>query len=529
MKKLILSFFLIGLLISSCRKDLENPSWDTQLLAPLVNASLDINNILPDSILQANADSSMKIVYNSDIYNLSMDTLFQIPDTIIKNGYNIPLSTTLTPGQTVINNAITETTYQIQDAQLRTTTIKSGFVNYKIKSKIHEVTDFVYSIPCAKKNGIPFSINVSVPAAVGSTPGVYNQTFDLSGYVLDLTGIANNKINTIYTSLTASISPLGQSVALVPSDSLIIENKFYDVIPYYAKGYFGNNTVNIGPSTSEFSLFSRITDGTIQLEDVNFSISLENPIGLDARIFINGISSINSRTGNTIQLSNSIIGSPININRAAESGGVIYPTYANYPLTVSNSNIKPMIENLPDKFGYSMQIITNPLGNISGSNDFIYIDRLLKAKLNMEIPLSLVANNLTLTDTLDFNISSNNDNQNIHSGTITLFANNGFPFDATLQVYTLNENNVITDSLFGYANTIDEAPINSSLRATGKKLTKIAIPIAEDKMNLLYTTKKVILKAKFNTSAQPQYIKIYSDYQLDVKLVGDFNYTVQLQ
>ncbi len=110
MKKLILSFFLIGLLISSCRKDLENPSWDTQLLAPLVNASLDINNILPDSILQANADSSMKIVYNSDIYNLSMDTLFQIPDTIIKNGYNIPLSTTLTPGQTVINNAITETT-----------------------------------------------------------------------------------------------------------------------------------------------------------------------------------------------------------------------------------------------------------------------------------------------------------------------------------------------------------------------------------------------------------------------------------
>ncbi len=315
----------------------------------------------------------------------------------------------------------------------------------------------------------------------------------------------------------------------MPSDSLIIENKFYDVIPYYAKGYFGNNTVNIGPSTSEFSLFSRITDGTIQLEDVNFSISLENPIGLDARIFINGISSINSRTGNTIQLSNSIIGSPININRAAESGGVIYPTYANYPLTVSNSNIKPMIENLPDKFGYSMQIITNPLGNISGSNDFIYIDRLLKAKLNMEIPLSLVANNLTLTDTLDFNISSNNDNQNIHSGTITLFANNGFPFDATLQVYTLNENNVITDSLFGYANTIDEAPINSSLRATGKKLTKIAIPISEQKMNLLYTAKKVILKAKFNTSAQPQYIKIYSDYKLDVKLVGDFNYTVQLQ
>ncbi|MCC6837336.1 MAG: hypothetical protein IT234_02245, partial [Bacteroidia bacterium] len=101
--------------------------------------------------------------------------------------------------------------------------------------------------------------------------------------------------------------------------------------------------------------------------------------------------------------------------------------------------------------------------------------------------------------------------------------------DAGLQIYTLNENNVVTDSLFAYANTIDEAPVNSSLRATGKKLTKIVIPISESRMNLLFNTPKVVLKAKFNTSAQPQYIKIYSDYSLDVKLVGDFNYTVQLQ
>jgi hypothetical protein len=187
-----------------------------------------------------------------------------------------------------------------------------------------------------------------------------------------------------------------------------------------------------------------------------------------------------------------------------------------------------MIENLPDKFGYSMQVITNPLGNISGSNDFIYSDRLLKAKLNMEIPLSIVANNLTLADTLDLNISQSNGTQNINDGSITLFANNGFPFDAKLQLYLLNENNTVRDSIFGYANTIVEAPINSSLRVIGKKLTKITVPISADKMNILYDTKKVVMKVKFNTSAQPQYIKIYSEYSIDIKLVGDFNYTIQL-
>ncbi len=504
------------------------PFWDTQILAPLVSASLDINNLLPDSILQANADSSMKIVFQNDIYKLTMDTLFKIPDTSLSQIFVIPFSYTFAQGDVFVNNSLSETTFNIQGVQLRTTTVKSGFVNYKIKSLINEVTNFVYSIPSAKLNGVPFSINVSVPAAVGNIPGVFNKTYDLSGYVFDLTGIYHNKVNTLYTSFTALVSPTGQPVLVNNTDSLIVTNSFYDIIPNYAKGYFGQNTFNIGPSETKFSLFNRIVDGTLQLEDVNFTLKIENPIGLDARVYFNSLSSINTRTGNTINLSNSIIGKPININRASESGGNVFPTYANFPLTVSNSNIKQMIENLPDKFGYSMQITANPLGNISGSNDFIYSDKLMKAKMDIEIPLSLVAANLTLVDTLDLKIS-NSEEQKVNSGTITLYADNGFPFDAAIQIYLLNDSNTAVDSLFANVNIIDEAPINSNLRVTGKKLTRIAIPLSESKMNLLYNTKKLKLKVQFNTSAQPQYIKIYSEYTIDVKLVGDFNYTIELK
>jgi hypothetical protein len=175
-----------------------------------------------------------------------------------------------------------------------------------------------------------------------------------------------------------------------------------------------------------------------------------------------------------------------------------------------------------------MQVITNPLGNVSGSNDFIYSDKLMKATLNMEIPLSLVARNLTLVDTLAMNLSSANGAQNVKSGTITLFANNGFPFDASIQIYLLNDQNAIADSIFSVINTIDEAPINTALRASTKKLTKLVVPISESKMSLLYSTKRVALKVKFNTSAQPSYIKIYSDYRMDVNLVGDINYSVHL-
>jgi hypothetical protein len=532
MRKLILSVFtLITVFIFSCRKGLEKPSWDTELLAPIVNASLNINNLLPDSLIQANADSSLKIVYNNDLYKIDVDTLFNIPDTTLHTAYS-GISATLSPGTTVISNSLSETTYPLANGvQLKTATIKSGYVKYTIKSLIHGITDFVYSIPSATAvGGGPVSFNITVPAAVGTTPGVYNLVYDLSGVVFDLTGTLHNKVNTISTLFSASIS-LSQPTPVVVNvaDSLVINNTFYDIVPYYAKGYFGQNTFNIGPGTSNFTMFDRIVSGSINLEDVNFNINIENPIGLDARLYLNTISSINTHTSTTINLANSIIGSPININRAAESGGFVYPTYSNFPLTTSNSNIKPMIENLPNKFGYNLQLITNPMGNVSGSNDFIYSDRLLKATLNMEIPLSLVASNLTLEDTLNLNISRTDGTQNVHDGTITLFADNGFPFDAQLQLYLLDGNNVPVDSIFGYANTIVEAPINASYRAIGKKLTKIAIPITESKMNVLYDTKRVLLKVKFNTSAQPQYIKIYSDYTIDVKLVGDFNYTVQLK
>jgi hypothetical protein len=530
MKRTIILFSCVVIVFLSCRKEMERPSWDTEILAPLVNASMNINNILPDSVLQSNADSSMKIVYEGDIYKISMDTLINIQDTTLLNSYNIPFSYLFAPGADFIVNNTSETTYNLGGPQLRTVIIKRGYVTFKVSSLVEGRTRFVYKIPCAKLGGVPFTVNVTVPAAVGSTPGVYNQTFDLAGYTIDLTGIANNKVNTIYTSLTAGIdSSEPDSVLIHPSDVLSIENTFFDMFPHYAKGYFGTNTFNIGPEQTDFNMFNRIVDGTIQLEDVDFQLKLENPIGMDARVFINNLTSVNSRTGNSISLVNSIVGSPININRAAESGTTVYPTYANFPLTTSNSNIKPMMENLPDKFGYSLQIVTNPLGNVSGSNDFVYSDKLLKAKMNMEIPLSLIATNLTLVDTLDLNIQSNPETQNIKSGTITLFAKNGFPFDASIQLYMLDDNNNVTDSLYTYANTIDQAMINSSLRVTGKKATKLVAAVNQSKMQLLYSTKKVRLKVKFNTASQSQYVKIYSDYSIDIQLIGDINYTIQLK
>lgn len=528
--KLLFLSLSVTVLLYSCRKELEKPSWDTHDIAPIVKASLSINNLLPDSVLQENPDSSLTIVFKKDLFNYSVDTVFSIPDTTLSEVYTIPTTLTLQAGQEVVTNNVSETTYNLKGSQLRTVIIRSGTINYNVISYINEVTDFSYSFASASKNGVPFTINITVPAAVGDTPGVYNETFDLSGYTISLTGENNDKFNTIFTSLSASISDNGQAVSIGPTDSLIIKNTFQNFIPYFAKGYFGKNTTDIGPEETEFSVFKNITDGTLQIEDVRFDLSIENPIGMDAQVYINDLSSINTHTGTTVSLANENVGVPININRASEGAGRIIQTNKSVELNTSNSNIKDMIENIPDKFGYSLQLITNPLENISGSNDFIYADSLLKVFLNMEVPLSMVASNLTLSDTVDFSLSGNNeDEQAIKSGTLTALVDNGFPFEAALQIYMLDDNNMIVDSLIGTVNTIEAADVTGSLKAINQKHSEIIIPISEDKMDVLYTTKKVIFNVRFNTSAQPQLMKIYSNYLIDFQIIGDINYTIKIK
>ena len=66
-----------------------------------------------------------------------MDTIFKIADTTIKKVYIIPFPITFTPGQIVVNNSLSETTYNLNAVQLKSTTVKSGFVRYQIKSLIN--------------------------------------------------------------------------------------------------------------------------------------------------------------------------------------------------------------------------------------------------------------------------------------------------------------------------------------------------------------------------------------------------------
>jgi hypothetical protein len=506
---------------------------------PLFKTSFGIRNLIADSLLSRNPDTSLTLVYHSVLGNYSLDSLVHIPDTAVRNNYTLPFGQAvlhtgdpITPGPPSNTN---QTVYPLHGVGLKSTLLRSGVMHISIRNRVRKKIQFNYQIPSASINSVPFSQTVLVPSlSTGGSTGVFSADYDLAGYTIDLKGLQHNSINTLITVVNASIDPTGipgDTVTVSSNDSVVVITSFKSMVPEYAKGYFGQTVQKIGPAVAPFNVFSRISSGSILLQSVTLNFYIENSIGLDGRINISDIYSENSRTGAIVHLNAPIVNTPININRGIEthSSPPAIASYFSQLLNNSNSNTKALLENMPDKIGYSLSLATNPLGNVSGFDDFIYYGYGMKASLDLQLPLALIANDLCLADTVPVSFNKpDSPLSRLHKCTLRLTADNGFPLDASVQLFTLDKNARSTDSLISVPTLINAAPVDINYKAMGQTETIIEFPVSEAKINSLLNANKMRLVVRFNTIGKPSYIKIYSSYLINFRLSGDFDYTIKL-
>lgn len=523
MSKKILVLFLFCLLLFACRK--MEPSWEVDINAPLLKSSLGINNILPDSMIGINSDNSLSLVYNYSFYDFSFDSLVDFPDTISQKDFPLPGGFPVNPGQTFFNFS-ENSNLSISGAQITKVDFHSGFLALEVFSSIPEPVIVTYTIPNATNLGLPLQITETVPAAPPGTTASFVKLFDISGYSMNMSGPAGISANIITSNIKAMMHPSAHTYYLDSLDKFAFNVRFKDISIHYAKGYFGSHSFAFGPDTTGIDIFNKISSGTFDIENIKLHLNVENGFGADLQVTFDDITAINSKTSQAVSLNAGIIGQNINISRAVETGNPEQPVIPSvYSYNLDNSNISNLIENIPDMISYRIKVATNPMGNISSGNDFVYYNNPLKAILDMEIPLSLIASNLTLTDTVDFDLGENTGT--IKSGTLSLYADNGFPFSAQIQLFLLNENMQVTDSLL-FPDMIAAPPLNSNYMVIHPLRSVIQIPLPGEKISRLYQTKKMKVVARFNTNGASHHVKIYEQYRLDLKLTGDFSYLIQL-
>src|SRR5690606_22611530 len=267
------------------------------IIAPLVKTSFTVNDLLPDSVLQTNPDTSLKVVYETSILDIDVDSLFRIPDTTVNEVFPMSLSVLAAPGNSFYSEDREVTLNVTNNVQLNYALVESGFIDIEIWSEIQEQIIVTYTIPTATKNGDTLVLTELIPAGNGSQPGYFTTRIDISDYELNLTGINNNKVNTFVTRAVAVVDTnASQSVLVSAGQEIAISNKLVDVVPAFVRGYFGNQQFRFGPESTTFDVFNRISGGTLDLDQVNVNLTFENGIGVDARLTINQLEAVNTNT-----------------------------------------------------------------------------------------------------------------------------------------------------------------------------------------------------------------------------------------
>ena len=275
----------------------------------------------------------------------------------------------------------------------------------------------------------------NVPAAVNGVPGTVNGTIDISGYSINLTGQNGSQFNTYTQNVVANIVSNGTTQHITLADSLNIKYELDSIEPSYIKGYVGRDTV-ITADSAAFSFLNIFKSGSINLQSVNMNFTAVNGIGVGGQVKLNGLTAQNSVTNSSVQLQGAVVGQALNISPATDFP--LTPSVNSLSLNSGNSNIQNLLNILPNKLLYNVNIQTNVNGNNNQYRQFAYLSSNLNVNLDAEIPLSLIANNLLLQDTVAFNLSNSNTSLNgISGGTLNIILENKYPITANVTMVVL--------------------------------------------------------------------------------------------
>ncbi|MCD6067784.1 MAG: hypothetical protein K0S33_2610 [Bacteroidetes bacterium] len=523
---------LASILFFSCKK--EKPYWDTDIVAPVATSSLNLTNLFPDTLLESNSDGSLKIALETDLFKLAADTLLKLPDTTFENVYipfTFPGFYTYQPNDNINFLPNNEVKFDIANGvKLKEAIIRSGKLHIEIYNPLRQPTIFTCSVLSAKLNNVPLSIAMQMPAGTQASPA-YRDTFvDVSNYRVDFSGAIGNQSNTVIENMAVLISPAATADTLKYGDTLRTNITFVDIVPQFGRGYFGTQTLNLGPDTTVFDVFNQISSGTLGLDEATIELLVSNQFGIDLRSTITALQSLNPQNA-TVTLTGPSIGSSFNVGRATATGNPASPVIPyNKTLVYNelNSNLTQFIGNLPRSISYSLNSQLNPLGNVSGFNDFVYYGTSLSARMKAEIPLKFSANNIVLLDTTEFDVSSLTEQiDNVNEGKLRLRATNSYPFNLSLTGVLLDENNNPIETLISGPNNVILSPnVDGNGISVGSRETWLEIPFDRSKLESMKKAKKIAYYIGFNTTNQPNSVTFLNSYKLDLLLTADFNYSV---
>lgn len=416
--------------------------------------------------------------------------------------------------------------YEIKKAVLR-----SGEVNINVTSTAQDTLYFEYNIPSLSSQHMPFSTKEKVNPGSVANPATFIKSFNFTDYDFDLTCANLNPLrhptastdtfNTLNSILLGRIRYSGKLVYLSLQDSLTVDLRMKNLVAASAKGYLGDSLYVVAGEKTITS-FKKFASSTFALEKASVDLHITNGVGINGEIVIQEFTAYNTLNNQRLSLTGTAMNTKYAVKKAQETP--FEPSITSISIDQSNSNITKLIALKPDKITYKVALQLNPLGNLHTYDDFLLKESSIKVDAAIDIPLAVNIDNLSLKDTVNLGLNSISNSDKIQSGSLNFMIDNQFPFNAFLSIYVLNQQNQIIDSLHT-TDPILAGKADLTGRVNKKTHSVLKFPFTKKQINTIATSARLLLDIKF-ASPPLQFEKLFTDYNMDIKLVGDFIYTI---
>jgi len=513
---------LVFTFLFSCQKKRPEPSWDVEILSPLLLDTVLITDVISDTLITVNPDHSISFIFDEKLYEVNVDSLVQLPDTIFNWSFKVPIDVTIPPDGSIIENFDWPLDFEsmgLSDVKMESALIRSGKLRFEVLNELNKDILCEFGINSAVKN----ETDTFLVTRMVSTGQLTMEEFDISEYMLNLIGLEDSAYNSLnyYIGLFNDSEPL----LVEPTDSLVVNIRFVDIVIDYAKGYFGQNSFSFGPEEYPITFFENLNLEGFSIEEADVNLIIENNYGIEANYKVLDLTASNSITGESATLEGSMVDSNLFIDRGIESfpgSGIIEPSIHSFDF--SESNFDELFSVLPNTISYTIDIESNINEDSTNLNNFFYYDYPISVFVEAEINQGVRIDDMFVNSTTNWN-SNGVKLDKVKDGHLILSFLNGFPFTLDIDLYLLDENHEVITSLVtdGF---INGGMLNEENRVEEAVETRISVELSEEIKDAMTLAKYGEYHIYIN-SADNEHVKIYSDDILKLKVIGDFNYLIE--
>lgn len=262
----------------------------------------------------------------------------------------------------------------------------------------------------------------------------------------------------------------------------------------YIQGSFAQQVLELSTDSLRISLDSSLKELDFSLAEPEFTFTASNSFGIPLefkveklQIFQNGAEAIDVQSQELRE------GLVLNYPSTSEIG--ISKT-TEIRINKDNSNIEQAMSMIPDGITWGIAATIFPDSNVQAG--FLLDSSSIGVDLKARLPLKGSLGEVEISQILDTEI----DKVDILSAAgLRLLVENEIPLGIALQVYFLDENEVVQDSIFdGFATLLEAAPVDANGFVSGPASSTLDIDLDETKLQKLFEARYFMLKAKVSTT-----------------------------